>query len=56
MNRWASAELTLHEEGSMFGSSITSSKSASRGEASAHRDECLFLRKSLQRDILLEYA
>merc|ERR1719209_321149 len=29
--RWASAELTLHEEGSMFGSSIASSKS-SRGE------------------------
>ena len=33
MKRWASAELTLHEEGSMFGSSIASSKS-SRGEAS----------------------
>ena len=31
MKRWASAELTLHEEGSMFGSSIASSQS-SRGE------------------------
>merc|ERR1711971_597561 len=33
--RWASAELTLHEEGSMFSSNIASSKS-SRAEASTN--------------------
>ena len=34
--RWASAELTLHEEGSMFGSAIASSQS-DKGEVSEAR-------------------
>ena len=44
MKRWASAELTLHEEGSMFGSSIASTQS-SRGEVLSDLAQIVLARK-----------